>query len=182
MAGGRRSRVVLTPRRWRQVGGRRLLPNRAFGGASFRRRWWQSSPVTRESTKETVKTIACGNAGCSGVSAVNTRVLSTFAHGAAGAAGTRRSPRPLIFRAGSLQNLGCIAPREGGRVSKIGCLKIESAPRANSLAPRAGRGLGGGGVSTRPDSRIGPLTRNSRSEFRSPRKRGEVNHIRCERA
>ena len=31
VAGGRRSRVVLTPRRWRQVGGRRLLPNRAFG-------------------------------------------------------------------------------------------------------------------------------------------------------
>jgi hypothetical protein len=23
----------------------------------FRRRWWQESPVTRESTKETVKTI-----------------------------------------------------------------------------------------------------------------------------
>jgi len=28
-----------------------------------RRRWWQTSPVTKESTKETVKTIACGNAG-----------------------------------------------------------------------------------------------------------------------
>src|SRR6202453_1307493 len=37
---GRRSRVVLTPRRWRQVGGRH-----------FRQRWWQTSPVTRESTK-----------------------------------------------------------------------------------------------------------------------------------
>src|ERR1700691_3126455 len=35
-----------------------------------------------------------------------------------------------------------------------------------SLAPRAGRGRGGGGLSTRSDSRIGPLTRNSRSEFR----------------
>jgi len=42
---GRRSRVVLTPRRWRQVGG------------MIRRRWWQNSPVTRESAKETVKTI-----------------------------------------------------------------------------------------------------------------------------
>jgi hypothetical protein len=51
---GRRSRVVLTPRRWRQVG----------DDASHRgRRWWQKSPVTRESAKETVKTIACGNAG-----------------------------------------------------------------------------------------------------------------------
>src|ERR1700691_3705969 len=44
---GRRSRVVLTPRRWRQVGGRH-----------FRQRWWQTSPVTKESAKETVKTIA----------------------------------------------------------------------------------------------------------------------------
>src|SRR5882757_9870320 len=29
----------------------------------LRRRRWQKSPVTGESTKETVKTIACGNAG-----------------------------------------------------------------------------------------------------------------------
>jgi hypothetical protein len=36
-AGGRRRRVVLTPRRWRQV-----LRTSA-------RRWWQESPVTRES-------------------------------------------------------------------------------------------------------------------------------------
>src|SRR5471032_1494917 len=50
---GRRSRVVLTPRRWRQV-----LEKYASWG-----RWWQESPVTKESTKETVKTIACGNAG-----------------------------------------------------------------------------------------------------------------------
>src|SRR5882757_605489 len=41
---GRRSRVVLTPRRWRQAGG------------VIRRRRWQTSPVTGESTKETVKT------------------------------------------------------------------------------------------------------------------------------
>jgi hypothetical protein len=41
---GRRSRVVLTPRRWRQVDG------------VIRRRRWQTSPVTGESTKETVKT------------------------------------------------------------------------------------------------------------------------------
>jgi hypothetical protein len=53
---GRRSRVVLTPRRWRQVLERH---------ASWER-WWQQSPVTRESTEETVKTIACGNAGCPG--------------------------------------------------------------------------------------------------------------------
>jgi hypothetical protein len=45
---GRRSRVVLTPRRWRQLGDEASVS---------RRGWWQQSPVTRESAKETVKTI-----------------------------------------------------------------------------------------------------------------------------
>ena len=49
---GRRSRVVLTPRRWRQV-----------SRSDPRKRRWQESPVTWESAKEAVKTIACGNAG-----------------------------------------------------------------------------------------------------------------------
>jgi len=31
-----------------------------------RRRWWQESPVTRETTKETVKTIRAGKAGLNG--------------------------------------------------------------------------------------------------------------------
>src|SRR6266852_517779 len=80
---GRRSRVVLTPRRWCQVGG------------VIRWRRWQTSPVTGESTKETVKTIACGNAGCSGATVVTTLVCYQYtAHEAAGAAGTRHSPRP----------------------------------------------------------------------------------------
>jgi hypothetical protein len=39
VARGRRSRVVLTPRRWRQVGG------------AIRKRRWQTSPVTGESAK-----------------------------------------------------------------------------------------------------------------------------------
>ena len=37
------------------------------------------------------------SAGCSGEPVVTTRVLSTFAHEAAGAAGTRHSLRPLFF-------------------------------------------------------------------------------------
>jgi len=41
--------VVLTPRRWRQV-----------SRSDPRKRWWQKSPVTEESAKETVKTIARG--------------------------------------------------------------------------------------------------------------------------
>src|SRR4030088_648880 len=43
------------------------------------------------------KTIACGNAGCSGELVVTTLVCYLhFAHEAAGAAGTRHSPRPLL--------------------------------------------------------------------------------------
>jgi hypothetical protein len=38
-------------------------PYRASGPTSVRGRRWQKSPVTGESAKETVKTIACGNAG-----------------------------------------------------------------------------------------------------------------------
>jgi hypothetical protein len=53
LACGRRSRVVLTPRRWRQVCEKQ---------ASCGRRW-QTSPVTGESAKETVKTIARGMPG-----------------------------------------------------------------------------------------------------------------------
>ncbi len=49
---GRRSRVVLTPRRWRQVGG----GNFASDGVN--------KPITGESAKETVKTIAQGMPDC----------------------------------------------------------------------------------------------------------------------
>jgi hypothetical protein len=48
---GRRSRVVLTPRRWRHA------------CESVRKSRWQQSPVTGESTKETVKTIVQGMPG-----------------------------------------------------------------------------------------------------------------------
>ena len=40
-------------------------PYRAQTRYIFRRRRWQKGPVAEESTKETVKTIACGNAGLS---------------------------------------------------------------------------------------------------------------------
>src|ERR1700730_4166842 len=55
--GGRRRRVVLTPRRWRQV-----LEKQASWG-----RRWQESPVAGESAQETVKTIAWGMLGVTGV-------------------------------------------------------------------------------------------------------------------
>jgi hypothetical protein len=43
---GRRSRGVLISRRWYQVGD---------DADALRWRWWQESPITRETTKETVK-------------------------------------------------------------------------------------------------------------------------------
>jgi hypothetical protein len=97
VACGRRSRVVLTPRRWRQVGG------------AIRRRRWQTSPVTGESSKETVNTIAQGNAGLPGGPVVTTLVcLLHFAHEAAGAAGTRHSLRPRFRGEGFLHDPGAI--------------------------------------------------------------------------
>jgi hypothetical protein len=53
---------------------------------------------TKESAKETVKTIARGKPVVTGEPVAKTRVLSTIAHGAAGASGTRLSLRPLFFR------------------------------------------------------------------------------------
>src|SRR3981189_2579068 len=60
---GRGSRVVLTPRRWRQVLRRLVRLNRAGQNLQSARRRWQKSPIAGESTKETVKTIGCGTAG-----------------------------------------------------------------------------------------------------------------------
>jgi hypothetical protein len=54
--GGRRSRVVLISRRGGQVDD---------DACASHRRWWQESPITREITKETVKTIAQGMPECS---------------------------------------------------------------------------------------------------------------------
>jgi hypothetical protein len=66
----------------------------------IRKRRWQKSPVTGESTKETVKTIAQGRPGYSGEPVVTTLVcLFQFACEAAGATGTRLSLRPLFFEA-----------------------------------------------------------------------------------
>jgi hypothetical protein len=61
-AGVRSNRVVLTPRRWRQVLRRHVGPT-GRGYSIFARRRWQKSPVTGKSTTYAVKTIACGNAG-----------------------------------------------------------------------------------------------------------------------
>jgi hypothetical protein len=63
----------------------------------IRKRRWQKSPVTGESTKETVKTIAQGRLDCFGEPVVTTLVCFIyFAREAAGAAGTWLSLRPLF--------------------------------------------------------------------------------------
>jgi hypothetical protein len=110
---GRRSRVVLTPRRWRQV-----------GGSDIRRRRWQTSPVTGESAKETVKTIARGMPGDSGVTVVTMLVcFFIFAHKAAGAIRAPGIPCALCssgggkFRHNSREN----ARRDRGRIPRRHC-------------------------------------------------------------
>jgi hypothetical protein len=89
-------------RRWRQVRGRQIHGRR-----------WQESPVAGESAKETVKTIARGMPGDSGVTVVtNSRVFYTPRE-AAGALGARHSPRPLFGEGGKfIANLGRIRPRD----------------------------------------------------------------------
>jgi hypothetical protein len=78
------------------------------------RRRWQKSPVTGESTKETVKTIAQGRPGISGGPVVTTLVCFIyFAREAAGASGTRLSLRP-VFEGDCSNASGAIAPRECG--------------------------------------------------------------------
>ena len=67
---GRRSRVVLTPRRWRQLATMLCIA----------RGWWQQARLTREITKETVKTIARGMPGVSGVTVVTTLVCFFISH------------------------------------------------------------------------------------------------------
>ena len=93
----RRSRVVLTPRRWRQVRGGLVGPTgrgqslNPLGDGGKRAR----SPG--RARRKPLKPLRAGTSGDSGVLVV-TRVLSTTtsAHEAAGATGTRRSPRPLF--------------------------------------------------------------------------------------
>jgi hypothetical protein len=84
-ARGRRSRVVLTPRRWRQV-----LEKQASWG-----RRWQESPVTGESAEETVKTIARGMPDVSGVTVV-TNACAFYTCGC-GRAERPAFPAPSVF-------------------------------------------------------------------------------------
>ena len=94
----RRSRVVLTPRRWRQV-----LEGLTLLGSDGDKT--NSSPG---STEETVKTIACGNAGCFRRARGDYPVLTTL-HRGCGCAGTRHSPRPLWGESSCTTRARCVA-------------------------------------------------------------------------
>jgi hypothetical protein len=110
--GGRRSRVVLIPRRWDQVGG-----NGDVGpDGRDTPRWlrWQESPVTEEITKETVKTTRAGNAGRNRRDRGDyTRMLVLFLHARLRARSARPAfPAPSFFRAKGFAKLGRY-PRRG---------------------------------------------------------------------
>jgi hypothetical protein len=82
----------------------------------LRRRRWQTSPVTGESTKETVKTIARGMPGVSGVTVVTNACAFYTTHAAAGASSARHSLRPLMRWAGCYKvNLA----RMRGEIAKL---------------------------------------------------------------
>jgi hypothetical protein len=115
---GRRSRVVLTPRRWRQICG------------VIRKRRWQQSPVTEKSTKETVKTIAQGRPDDGGVPVVTTLVCFSISHARLRVRlCARLSLRPLLSRDAVLQRSGVMRAARLRTCIEIGCLKIESESR-----------------------------------------------------
>jgi hypothetical protein len=71
-----------------------------------------------ETERLPLKPLRAGMPGDSGVPVASTPVLSTFAQGAAGAAGTRHSPRPQGGEKINV-NLGRVAPRDRERVSGV---------------------------------------------------------------
>src|ERR1700730_354034 len=89
-----RSRVVLTPRRWCQVRG--VASAQPGLDKTYPLMTVAKEPGHRGARRKPLKPLRAGTPGDSGVLVV-ARVLSTTtsAHEAAGAAGIRRSPRPL---------------------------------------------------------------------------------------
>jgi hypothetical protein len=98
----RRSRVVLTPRRWCQVLGKLSL----LGSDGGKKAGHRGDHVISR------KTIAQGRPDCSAEPVCSCAFLLVhLAHETAGAARTRSSLRPLFYGGGSFAKLGRIAPR-----------------------------------------------------------------------
>jgi len=131
IGGGRRNRVVLTPRRWRQVGG------------VFRRRRWQESRSPGRS-RISRKPLRAGMPGVSGELAVNTRAHTHYQY-----ARTRLRvhwapgiPHALIFQGATFRsNLGRNAPRECEAVFAV-IASHRAALRADPVARNDDRGAG----------------------------------------
>src|SRR5665213_316748 len=129
VARGRRSRVVLTPRRWRQA-----LQKYLRGDGDKKAR----SPGRVR--RKPLKPLRAGMPGDPGATVVTTLVRSLhFAHEAAGATGTRHSPLPS-WRREVLAQLGRFAPRECGCVSEISAPSEARHARACPGYPRFGCG------------------------------------------
>src|ERR1700761_1864420 len=122
---GRRSRVVLAPRRWRQVDG------------AIRQRWWQTSPVTRKNTKETVAPSRAGMPGDSGATVVTNARATTLTTRGCGCIGHPAFPTPSLE--------GRATPSIGGRneLAKLG--RIVSRERLSTRHPRECAIAHGGG-------------------------------------
>ena len=115
----RRSRVVLTPRRWRQVRG--VKSAQPGLDKTYPRTTVTKKPGHRGELEISRKTIACGNAGrfrCTRCEYSCAFLQPLCAHEAAGALGARHSPRPPRGRKINA-NLGRIAPRDRERASEI---------------------------------------------------------------
>ena len=101
----------------------------------IRKRRWQESPVTGESTKETVKTIRAGNAGpirrtCGDYA----RVLFYFARETAGAVDAPGIPCALDFEGGCHQlGRACVA---GGRTRVASLFAAHPSRRGLPAAPQ----------------------------------------------
>ena len=118
VAGGRRSRVVLTPRRWRQGGGRHLCPTGLLEVLHSAGDGGKQARSPGRARRKPLKPLRAGTPG----EPVYLRSILVcflpFAHEAMGAAGTRRSPRPLILLGERfVAELGRMASRECGGVS-----------------------------------------------------------------
>jgi hypothetical protein len=129
---GRRSRVVLTPRRWRQVGGSVSAGDSGKKARSLGR-----------ARRKPLKPLRGECRVFSGVLVVtNARAFYTT-RAAAGAAGTRHSLRPLSRGTRLMQTSGAIAPRECGPMprepSKQSSLCRHSGARASASKPGISR-------------------------------------------
>ena len=114
----RRSRVVLTPRCWRQV--LRRCANPTGSGVPYSQTTVTTKPGRRGEREISRKTIACGNAGFFRWTCGDYARVFVFIHTrGCGCIGRPAFPTPSLFSGRTLHaQLGQIPPRECGGVSQ----------------------------------------------------------------